>query len=344
MPFGLANSPLCFQAFINEHVRVVLQRLIDHQLYAKCEKCEFHLSKISFLGYIISLEGVAMDDKKVNVVLKWPQPTTLKELQRFLGFANFYRRFIHHFSTVAAPLTAMAVLSQRQGNPPKMFPCAFYLHKLSPAERNYDVGNRELLAIKAALEEWRHWLEGAKHPFTVLTDHRNLEYLQTAKRLNHRQARWALFFTRFNFRVTYRPATQNTKAEALSRINEAQSDPGTPENILPPSLIVAPVVWDLMTEISEAQLQDPPPVTCPPDLTYVPLPLREQVLTKVHCSPSSGHPGITATLELLSNRFWWPSASSNNAPLATCPKSRATYQLAFCNRFPSRNAPGLISP
>lgn len=84
-----------------------------------------------------------------------------------------------------------AILSQRQGNPEKMFPCAFYSRKLSPAERNYDVGNRELLAMKAALEEWRHWLEGAQHPFTILTDHKNLEYLRSAKRLNPRQARWA---------------------------------------------------------------------------------------------------------------------------------------------------------
>ncbi len=67
-----------------------------------------------------------------------------------------------------------AVLSQRQGDPAKMFPCAFFSRKLSSAERNYDVGNRELLAMKAAIEEWRHWLEGAEHPFTVLTDHKNL--------------------------------------------------------------------------------------------------------------------------------------------------------------------------
>ncbi len=79
-----------------------------------------------------------------------------------------------------------AVLSQRQGNPAKMFPCVFYSMKLSSAERNYDVGNHELLAMKAALEEWRHWLEGAKHPFTVLTDHKNLEYSHSAKRLNPR--------------------------------------------------------------------------------------------------------------------------------------------------------------
>ncbi len=83
--------------------------------------------------------------------------------------------------------------------------------------RNYDVGNRELLAMKLALEEWWHWLEGTTHPFTVLTDHKNLEYLRSAKRLNPRQARWALFFTRFQFTVTYRPGTKNTKADTLSR-------------------------------------------------------------------------------------------------------------------------------
>ncbi len=136
MPFGLSNSPSVFQAYINDvyrdmlnrgvivyidnilvysdslenhiqQVRTVLQRLIEHQLYAKMEKCEFHQTQISFLGYIISPEGVAMDDKKVQSILNWPQPKTVKELQRFLGFANFYRRFIRNFNTIAAPLTSL---------------------------------------------------------------------------------------------------------------------------------------------------------------------------------------------------------------------------------------------
>ncbi len=298
MPFGLVNSPSVFQAFVNDvfrdmlnrwvivyiddiliysdsyedhvkQVRSVLQRLLTHQLYAKIKKCEFHHTSVSFLGYVISSGGVAMEDKKVQAVIDWPQPVTLKELQRFLGFDNFYWRFIRNFSTVAAPMTSMlkrgrqrlvwtpaaiatfqklkerfttapilhhpdpereftvevdasstgigAILSQRHGDPSKLYPCAFHSRKLTPMEQNYDVGSWELLAMKASFEEWRHWLEGAKHPFTVLTDHRNLEYLRSAKRLNHRQARWALFFTRFDFSVTYRPGTQNTKADALSR-------------------------------------------------------------------------------------------------------------------------------
>lgn len=77
-----------------------------------------------------------------------------------------------------------AVLSQRHGQPSKLYPCAFFSRKLTAAERNYDVGNKELLSMKAAIEEWRHWLEGAIHPFQVITDHKNLEYFKSAKRLN----------------------------------------------------------------------------------------------------------------------------------------------------------------
>lgn len=82
---------------------------------------------------------------------------------------------------------------------------------------HYDVGNHELIAGKIALEEWRHWLEGSKQPFLVWTDHKNLAYIQTAKRLNSGQARWSLFFSHFNFSLTYRPGTQNVKPDVLSR-------------------------------------------------------------------------------------------------------------------------------
>lgn len=391
MPFGLSNCPSVFQSFMNdvfrdmldrwviiyiddiliysntmkehvEHVRMVLQRMIQHRLYAKLEKCEFHQTQIAFLGYVISAEGITMDDTKVQAVQRWPLPQNLKELQRFLGFANFYRRFIRGFSSIAAPLTAMtkrnshklswssearqafsdlktqfttapilrhpnpdlpfivevdasntgvgAVLSQRQGQPSKMYPCAFFSRKLTSAERNYDVGNRELLAMKLALEEWRHWLEGASQQFTILTDHKNLEYLRSAKRLNPRQARWALFFTRFDFIVTYRPGSKNSKADALSRLSEDKT-PISDETIIPTNLLVAPVQWDILTEIQEANRENNPPVDCPNHLIFVPNNIRTRLLTHIHDTPSSGHPGITATLELVKARFWWPSLTKD---------------------------------
>ena len=109
-----------------------------------------------------------------------------------------------------------AVLSQRSSRDAKVHPCAFFSHRLSAAEQNYDISNHELLAVKMALEEWRHWLEGASVPFQVWTDHKNLEYLQMAKRLTPRLARWALVFERFNFHLAYRPGSKNIKPDALS--------------------------------------------------------------------------------------------------------------------------------
>lgn len=348
-PYGLANAPAVFQSFINEifryllnqyviayiddiliysrseaehinHVKTVLTRLLKNQLYVKAEKCEFHVKQTSFLGYHISHQGVRMDEAKVKAVTEWPQPSTVKELQRFLGFANFYRRFIQNYSMVAAPLTLLlkgkpaklkwseeatqafntlkgkfttapilkhpdpnlpfivevdasesgigAVLSQRHGQPGKLYPCAFFSRKLTAAEQNYDVGNKELLSMKAVIEQWRHWFEGAVHPFQVITDHKNLEYIKGAKRLNPRQARWSLFFTRFQFTITYRPGSKNSKADALSRQYDLLIDNHTPECILPPSVIIAPITWDIMEEIQREQIQreqiqEPAPTNCP---------------------------------------------------------------------------------
>uniref|UniRef100_A0A3B3BMY4 Gypsy retrotransposon integrase-like protein 1 n=1 Tax=Oryzias melastigma TaxID=30732 RepID=A0A3B3BMY4_ORYME len=420
MPFGLCNAPSVFQAFVNDvfrdllnkfvivyiddilvysdtleehvsHVRQVLQRLIAHRLYAKQEKCEFHQTSISFLGYVISAQGVAMDQGKVDAVLQWPQPKSVRELQRFLGFANFYRRFIRGFSTVAAPLTSLlkggprqlhwtpaatqafenlksrfsqspilhhpdptsqfivevdasntgigAILSQRHGQPGKTYPCAYYSRKLTDAERNYNVGDRELLAMKAAFGEWRHWLEGASLPFIVLTDHRNLEYIRTAKRLNPRQARWSLFFSRFRFQITYRPGSKNGKADALSRIHDITPDaPADPEPIVPPTLIVAPVQWDIITELAQVNEQHPPPPSCPADRTYVPPSHRQQVLHLVHDTPAAGHPGITATQTLTANLFWWPTLQADVAQHVT--------QCSTCQRTktPRRRPAGLLQP
>uniref|UniRef100_A0A803TGS2 Gypsy retrotransposon integrase-like protein 1 n=1 Tax=Anolis carolinensis TaxID=28377 RepID=A0A803TGS2_ANOCA len=96
-----------------------------------------------------------------------------------------------------------------------LHPCAS--RQLTATERNYTIWEKELLAIKAAFENWRHWLEGAKFPIEVHTDHRNLEHLRTARKLNQRQQRWALFFERFDFRIHYVTPAQTKQADALSR-------------------------------------------------------------------------------------------------------------------------------
>ncbi|KAI2659613.1 Transposon Ty3-I Gag-Pol polyprotein [Labeo rohita] len=89
------------------HVTQVLERLRQHHLFLKGEKHEFHKTTVHFLGYVITPEEVQMDQGNVDVVQNWPQPSTVKEMQRFLGFANFYCRFIANFSQVSAPLTSL---------------------------------------------------------------------------------------------------------------------------------------------------------------------------------------------------------------------------------------------
>lgn len=208
------DNMLIFSSYWKEHVRhvcQVFQRFLQHRLFVKPEKCAFHVSRVAFLGYIISQGSLEMDAKKVEAVRDWPLPMSVKQIQRFLVFANFYRRFISNFGSVAAPLTALtkksglpfqmmpcaveafrhlrrlfttapilqlpdvelpfvdaselgvgAVLSQRSSRDRKLHPCIYLSNCLSPAERNYRAEDRELLTIKAALEKWRHWLEGGQ--------------------------------------------------------------------------------------------------------------------------------------------------------------------------------------
>ncbi|XP_048026178.1 uncharacterized protein LOC125255188 [Megalobrama amblycephala] len=164
---------------------------------------------------------------------------------------------------------------------------------LNPAEVNYDIGDRELLAVKLALEEWRHWLEGANHPFQVLTDHKNLEYLKAAKRLNPCQARWAMFFSRFNFSISYRPGSKNLKADALSRLHAPEEKNDDPETILPESIFMSPIEWSEETlPSSNASSRTPP--GCPQGLRYITRTRRTPLLHSVHSSLGTGIISTTA--------------------------------------------------
>ncbi|KAK1806858.1 hypothetical protein P4O66_005342 [Electrophorus voltai] len=134
LPYGLATAPSVLQAYINEalreflgrfvvtyiddiliystswdqhvcDVRAIVHNMLKNFLYCKAEKCEFHMKEINVLGYIIQEGSVRMQPGKVEAVKAWLRPHTRKALQCFLRFANFYRRFIKFFSTLAQPLT-----------------------------------------------------------------------------------------------------------------------------------------------------------------------------------------------------------------------------------------------
>ena len=136
MPFGLTNAPAAFMDLMNrvfrpyvdqfvvvfiddilvyskdaqeheQHLRIVLETLREKKLYAKLSKCDFWLKEVSFLGHIVSAEGIRVDPAKIEAVVNWKSPQNVTEVRSFLGLAGYYRRFVRGFSVIASPLTKL---------------------------------------------------------------------------------------------------------------------------------------------------------------------------------------------------------------------------------------------
>ena len=99
-----------------------------------------------------------------------------------------------------ASLTASGGILMQKDSNGDLHPCTYHSATFSPAERNYDIYDRELLAVIQALKEWRHYLTGTEHPVTIITDHKNLGYFKQPQNLSHRQARWWLFLQEYDIR------------------------------------------------------------------------------------------------------------------------------------------------
>jgi len=247
MFFGLKNSPATFQAMMNELLRdlintgkvavftndvivgteteeghdelvaEIIKRLEENYLYVKPEKCKWKVREIGFLGVVIGLEGIKMEEEKVKGILEWPTPKCVKDVQKFLGLANYYRQFIVGFVSVVRPLhdmvkkdkkwdwterqeKAFKELKEQFTKEPVLAapdidkkmrlevdasdyamgrvlsmecedelwrPVAFLSKSLNETERNYEIHDKEMLAIIRGLEAWRHLLEGAQSKFEI---------------------------------------------------------------------------------------------------------------------------------------------------------------------------------
>lgn len=127
-----------------------------------------------------------------------------------------------------------------------------------------------------------HWLEWAQHLFLVWTDHKNLEYIRTAKCLTTRQARWALSFNCLNFMLSYRPGSINTEPDALSCLPDHDSTTKNLSYILPSSCVVGVITWGVERRVLEVNAYLQAPVGCPPNRLFVLVSVCSQVIHSVY--------------------------------------------------------------
>ena len=154
----------------------------------------------------------------------------------------------------------------------------------------------------------------------VWTDHKNLKYICSAKRLNTCQARWALFFGRFKFALTYIPGSRNTKPDALSCLFEREEVTAEPDTIIPKTCIIGAATWEVEREVRAALRHHPDPGNGPPGCLFVPPPVRSSVLQWGHSSKLSCHPGVVR------RHFWWPEMRTDvqtfNSACSVCAQNK----------------------
>jgi hypothetical protein len=237
--------------------------------------------------------------------------------------------------TDASKFALGAVLLQNQGRGNQ--PVAFLSRKLTPTECNYPTGDREMLGIVYALQQWRCYLEGTK--FTVNSDHLNHTWFKSKRDLSRRQANWCMWLESYfsNVDITYKKGADNLSDPLSRRADLAVIDTATTN-----------MSGDLVSAIQAGYTQDPFFQGQPKaNLTFnettglwyfqeriaVPMVLavRQQILAECHDCPSAGHQGINKTLQRVARRFWWPhlprSVHAYVTGCASCQLNKATNQL-----------------
>ena len=241
----------------------------------------------------------------------------------------------------ASKYASGAVLTQLDSNGDR-HPCAFISKMFSPTERNYEIYDRELLAIIRALEEWRHYIQGSPHPTTILSDHKNLTYYREARKMNRRQARWALYLSEFDVKLVHTPGHKMIQSDALSRRHDYIPDEDNDNEditMLPNNLFVNLIDVDLQQRIANCDAMDKDATDALKILlnqgsnvignqldewtmeefngkhilffkekNYVPLneELRRDILKMFHDHETAGHPGELETFNSVKHHYWWP--------------------------------------
>src|ERR1700753_1153854 len=250
-----------------------------------------------------------------------------------------------------------AILSQKQDDG-KIHSIAFLSKSMSPAEKNYDIYDKEMLAVVKALQHWQQYLERSQHPISIITDHKNLEYWKQPRSLNHRQIRWLDLLQHYDFKIIYRPGQESGKPDALSRRHDHRDEGRveTPRTLLKEEQFeelceiyasdaeiieaikeyidkneaLKPILAFLREDHDKATaevrhamedytLQDN--IMYRKDKIYVPAneDIKQRILELYQHSQIAGHPGQAKTLELVTRGYYWPSIKAYvNKYVSTC--------------------------
>ncbi|GBG72657.1 hypothetical protein CBR_g12230 [Chara braunii] len=293
MPFGLTNVPATFQRCMDDlfrpwldrfvvvylddilvfnrtlqehqgHLRQVLEKLREANFKINAKKCEWAKTQVLYLGHVLDGDGIKPEDSKIVAIRDWPTPRTLTELRSFLGLANYYRKFVRNFSTIAAPLRRLlkkeaiwqwdrdcmsalkklkralmeypvlkvadpslpfvvttdacrygigAVLQQDDDNGYR--PVEFMSARMPSEKVATSTYERELYALRQALEHWKHYL--LRRHFKVYSDHETLRWLKTQAKMTPKLTRWAVEIDQYDFELKPVKGKYYVVADALSR-------------------------------------------------------------------------------------------------------------------------------
>lgn len=417
MTFGLRNAPQTFQRFMHEvlqgldccfcfvddllvfseteklhenHLHLVLERLSKYGVGINIEKCKFGESKLNYLGYEVTSQGIKPTGERIEAILNFPKPTNIQELRRFLGMLNFYHdclpkqaelqielnKLLHNkkkkdktpiqwtnkleasfekcrqsisnatiltHPVSGAPLCIMsdasdqsvgAVLQQKIDDVWR--PLSFFSKKLSDTQKRYSVYDRELLAIYMSIKHFRRLIEG--NDVTVYTDHKPLTYAlmkpSTASDTPRRE-RQLLFISQFCTRIEYIHGSENSVADALSRISSIDCPAVIDDKDLAEKQAKDIDLKRLLdkpnlnfTTLSLPGLKKPIycEVTTKTPRPYLPSDLREIAYKALH---DLSHPGVRTTRKMIAEKYFWPGM---NKDISTWTRSCLPCQRAKVNR------------
>ncbi|XP_058746820.1 uncharacterized protein LOC131619773 [Vicia villosa] len=353
MPFGLSNAPASFQSLMNsvfqeqlrkyvlvffddilvysptwsshlEHLEVVLKLLQQHVLFAKFSKCCFGCTTVDYLGHTISSQGVEMDKSKIQAVMEWKIPTTLKQLRGFLGLSGYYRRFIKNYADIAAPLTSLLKKDAFQWTQEttKAFNSLKHAITQAPVLSLPDFTIPFTLETDASETGIGGVLSQARHPIAYFSKKMCPRMQkQSAYSINTpEQQHWLHKFLGYDFTIEYKPDEDNKAADSLSRsfcfamsipmpplislIHQAVNDDPHLADIRNQCLLgtcTAPhyhVKHDMLFWKNRLVIPQTPE-------------LIQLILKEFHSSPLGGQAGVTRTKARTATQFFWSTMTKD---------------------------------